>query len=132
MAERFLTGADAEVAAWLFEQVGCEPIPFDAAVGVTDAAGALKGGFVFTGWDGEGLEAHFWGPRVLTKTVVRRIFAEALDRFNALHVVVKASKAHMARGVQKLGAQLVMHNSEFGEFVFDRAAIVRLAGLKEK
>lgn len=131
LGERFIIDDDGRIAQWLFARAGGALRPYDLAVGIAGADGALVGGFVFTDFDGKTLEAHFWGPGSLRAGVVRFLFRTALEKFNAAGVVVKASREHMARGCRKLGAQLVRANNEHGEFLFARPLIEKLSGMKE-
>lgn len=132
VASQFVTDRDAEVGEWLFKKANAKPRSFKRAIGIRSRCGELAGGFLFTGSDGNRLEAHFWGPGALRAGVVRKLFAVALEEFDASAVIVRASKAHMARGCRKLGASLIRENHEHGEFEFSRSLVERLSGAKEK
>jgi hypothetical protein len=127
----FITGKDTEIGAWLFEKAKATPRSFNRAIGIENDRGELVGGFMFTGWNGSTLEAHFWGPSALTRQAVRFLFTTAINEFNAAGVIVRASRANTARGMRKLGAELI-RSIEFGEFLFNRKVIESLSGITGK
>jgi|SRR3972149_3038604 len=140
---RLVLGEDARVASWAFETWGCRPFHIDAAVGLSDESGSLVGAFAFSNYNGSDAEVHYYGPKNLTRRVVRSIFMIALHHFNLNRLTVRTRKESMARGVQKLGAVYEGtvrrlygpsdDNHHAGlQFAFFREDIERLAGFKGK
>lgn len=134
MSTKLVVGKDKEVGAWLFEQVGAEPRDFDMAVGIADEEGNLMGGFMFTDYDGDTIEAHFYGPGTMTRRAVSALFRIARDGFNARLVIAHANKESIARGLKKIGATFVGETDNtggrFGEFHFNRPTIERWAAMR--
>lgn len=97
-------GQDQAVSNWLVETQGCHPLRYDLAVGLALADGTPVGGIMYTGYNGSDVEVHFYGPKHLTRRIVRWIFLIAIKQFNVNRVTVRTRKKHMARGVRKLGA----------------------------
>ncbi len=104
LMQQVIYGQDAQVASWLFQISGCRPMQFNAAIGLTNEDGELVGGILFTGWNGSDIEVHFYGPGTLHRRIVRLIMGLALRQFNVNRITIRTRKAHMARGVKKLGA----------------------------
>jgi hypothetical protein len=73
-------------------------------VGLSDTTGELIGAFAFSNYNGSDAEVHYYGPKNLTRRVVRAIFFIALRHFNLNRLTVHTRKESMARGVLKLGA----------------------------
>lgn len=137
---QLVTGRDAEVAAWTFDICRVRPMQFNMALGLVDQ-GQLVGSIMYTNWNGSDIEVHFYGPKKLTRKIVRLIFGIAALQFNVNRVTVRTRKDHMARGVQKLGAiyegtirRLYGPTDEDRhagrQYVFFRETIEKLAGLK--
>jgi hypothetical protein len=94
----------AAVATWMFAKAGCKPMQFNLAVGLVDAAGELRGGIMFTTWNGSDAELHFYGPGCLTRRTVRLAMQIAAEVLRVNRLTVRTRKPSMARGVLKLGA----------------------------
>lgn len=92
------------VARWAFAKTGCRPMQFNIAIGLIDDAGDLVGAFMFTAYNGSDAELHFYGPRCLSRRVVRAIMQIAGGVLRLNRLTIRTRKASMARGVEKLGA----------------------------
>ena len=90
-------------ADWCFKSAGSIPVQYNASLCVLDGD-VLKGGILFTGFNGSEVEVHFYGPGTLKRHVLKTIFAVALQYFKANRLVVRTRKESMSRGVKKLGA----------------------------
>src|SRR5262245_24484184 len=101
---QLVMGQDVRVAEWMVAQSNCRPMQFNLAVGLSNDAGELVGGIMFTGFNGSDAEVHYIGPKHLTRRTVRTIFTIALKVFDLNRLTIRTRKESMARGVQKLGA----------------------------
>jgi hypothetical protein len=132
---------DAEIAAWAFAMAGTNPMMFNMAVGIAGEDGRLIGAFLFTNYNGNEAEVHFFGPGTLKRHILREIFSIAIKVFNLHRMVVRTRKVSMARGVKKLGAvyegvQRCVYGPSDGDehkaecYAFFRERMEILAGMK--
>jgi hypothetical protein len=91
------------VARWGFQRSGAVPMQYNAALGVLEGE-ELKGGILFTGYNGSEVEVHYFGPGTLKRHVLKTIMTVALQYFRVNRLVVRTRKESMSRGVKKLGA----------------------------
>jgi hypothetical protein len=138
-----LYGQSVMVADWAFKKWGGIPFQYNLAVGIVDRTGALRGAFMFSGYNGCDVEAHFWGPGALRRHIVREICRCALVAFNVQRMTVKTRKESVARGHQKIGAvyeatlKRIYGPSDGPEhsakqYAFYREVLIKLAGLEGK
>jgi hypothetical protein len=137
---RLVEDKDGTVARWIFDYVKSIAIRYDLSLGVIDSQGTLKGGIMFSGYNGSDVEVHFFGPGTLKRHVLVMIFKIALLHFKANRMTVRTRKPSMARGVQKLGAVYEgKHLRTYGptdgdehaahQFVFFRERMAEIAGV---
>lgn len=72
---QLLTRHDAEVGQWLGERLGVAIVPPFGAIGVTDDAGALLGGWVISGYNKFNADLTIYGPKAITRRTIRACYA---------------------------------------------------------
>ena len=101
---KMLFDSDELVAKWMFAKSGSRPMHYNLAVGIIDDGGTIVGGIMWTGWNGSDAEVHYFGPRHLSRRVVRTIMQISARVLRLNRLTLRTRKTSMARGVAKLGA----------------------------
>lgn len=138
---RLVLAQDDAVAAWMFAVSGCRPMLFNLAIGLAEGE-ALVGAVMFTGYNGSDAEVHFYGPKTLSRRMLRCIMQIAGRALELNRLTVRTRKPSMARGVVKLGAVYegrvprlygpTDDDEHAGQqFAFMRETILKLAGNQE-
>lgn len=93
------------VAEWVARFSG-KPfhLPYEA-IGITDANGALTGGFVFTGYNGDGIEVSVAGRGIASRSAWRAAVAYVFDQLGCkrLQMHTRKSNAVVRRILPKFG-----------------------------
>ena len=100
------------VVPYIDERIGGrEHLPLDSfCIGITDEAGTLQGGVVFTSFDGVGITLHSAGETRmwLNRTFLRTVFSYPFKqlRCRRLTTIVRADNPHASRVAEKAGFKL--------------------------
>jgi RimJ/RimL family protein N-acetyltransferase len=87
-------GYDDAVAQWV-ARIGGKPFhePYHA-IGVTDAQGGLTGGFVFTGFNGDGIEMSLAGRGVAQRDAWRAVLSYVFDQLGCKRLQVHTRRSN--------------------------------------
>lgn len=99
-----LVGHDKSVAEWVAGKVGK---PFEApytAIGALAGDGTLRGGFVFTGYNGSSVEMTLAGAGTLDRSMWRAIGSYVFDQLGCARLQVHTAASN--RAVRKLAPRL--------------------------
>lgn len=98
-------GYDKAVAEWVGRLGGKPFSPPYKAIGVADARGGLVGGFVFTGFNGDGVELSLAGRGVASRNAMRAVLSYVFEQLNCqrLQVHTRRSNALVKKMLPRLG-----------------------------
>lgn len=99
-----LLGHDESVAAWVASQVGKEFHTPYTAIGVLNGTGALKGGFVFTNYNGSSIELSLAGAGVALWRIGPAILEYVFGQLKCSRLEVHTAAENKA--VRKLAPKL--------------------------
>ncbi len=87
-------GYDDAVAGWV-ARLGGKPFhkPFHA-IGVTDAQGGLTGGFVFTGFNGDGIEVSVAGRGIASRGAWRAACSYVFDQLGCARMQMHTRRSN--------------------------------------
>ena len=87
-----LLGHDQTVADWVATKTG-KPFhsPF-TAIGIIDSGGTLTGGYVFTGYNGDGVELSLAGRGVITRDGWRVVLDYVFNQLNCVRMQMHTSR----------------------------------------
>lgn len=99
-----LLGQDQAVANWAFAAHGFKPTPVDAAIGIIETDGTLKGAALFQRFNGHDIDLSYYGVGTMTPGIVRSIARAALG-LGAQRVTVTTAQANkrFTRAILRLG-----------------------------
>lgn len=75
-----LLGHDQTIADWVGSKTGKPFHPPFTAIGVIDSEGTLTGGYVFTGYNGDGIELSLAGKGTVTREGWRAVVSYVFDQ----------------------------------------------------
>jgi hypothetical protein len=103
-----LVGHDKEVAAWAFSTYQMKPMPVDAAIGIVDESGTLRGAALYQSYNGFNVEFSYYGRRTLTLGIIRSLARIAIVQFNPSRVSVSVNRRSrfLTHHLPKLGFKL--------------------------
>lgn len=102
---RLARGDDLSIAQWAFMRFNKRPIQLNCAFAIVDGSDTLCGAVLFSGFNGADVEVHYYGPRTLSRQILKQIGAVVLDGFKAQRVTVKTRNEGLTRGLDKLGVR---------------------------
>jgi RimJ/RimL family protein N-acetyltransferase len=85
-----------EVAAFVARAAGKPFHPPFTAIGVANDAGALIGGFVFTGFNGDGIEVSVAGRGIASRSAWRAALAYVFDQLGCARMQMHTRKSNVA------------------------------------
>lgn len=94
-----------DVAAFVAQSAGKPFHPPYKAIGITGASGALTGGFVFTGYNGDGIEVSVAGRGVASREAWRATLSYVFDQLKCvrLEMHTRDSNKRVKRILPKFG-----------------------------
>lgn len=100
-----LLGHDDAVATWVGQingKVFAQPF---TAIGLVDGAGKLRGGFVFTGFNGDGVEMSLAGAACLTRSGLAVVANYVFEQLKCVRVQLhsRRSNKRVLRQAARLG-----------------------------
>ncbi len=101
-----LLGHDQTVADWVAQRCNKPPFcAYDCAIGVLDAQGTLTGGFVFTGYNRDGIELSLAGRGVKERNGWRAVLCYVFETLGCkrLQMHTRKSNTTVRRMLPKLG-----------------------------
>ena len=105
---RLLFGHDKVVADWASKKFGYSLRNWHVAVGIIDSSGALVGAASFHDFNESNIELCFYGPRSLTKPIVRDLMRFVFTTLGVNRVTAKTPRGNkiVIRGLPKLGFRM--------------------------
>lgn len=103
-----VTGHDGVVAEWVGKMLGKPFNPPFTAIGMVDARGYLRGGFVFTGWTGDAVEMSLAGSACLTRGAMAAVSEYVFGQLGCsrLEVHTRRSNRRVKRILPRVGFRL--------------------------
>ena len=90
----FDCGADGAVAALLCDKLGVKIVPPFASIGLREA-GKLKGGVIFTNWNGVNVEITIYAPGMLNRRLISFIANYVFVEIGCLRVSTRARRSNV-------------------------------------
>ncbi len=87
-------GQSEAVAAWVARASGKPFHPPFEAIGIAGADGALTGGFVFTGFNGDGIEVSVAGRGIASRSAWRAACAYAFDQLGCVRMQMHTRRSN--------------------------------------
>lgn len=87
-----LLGHDQTVADWVATKTGKPFHPPFTAIGIIDCAGTLTGGYVFTGYNGDGVELSLAGRGVITRDGWRVVLDYVFSQLGCVRMQMHTSR----------------------------------------
>ncbi len=100
-----LTGHDQTVADWVGKKLSKPFVPPFTAIGWIDQFGALKAGAVFNDYNGSNIEVTIYGPKVMTRGMLRQGFYYAFTQLKANRLTARTERKNkrMRKILHKMG-----------------------------
>lgn len=96
-----------DVAAFVAKLGGKPFFPPFTAIGIATDAGALLGGFVFTGFNGDGIEVSVAGRGIASRSAWRAALAYVFDQLGCKRMQMHTRKSN--RAVRRILPRFGMH-----------------------
>lgn len=108
MSTGLLFDHDQFVADYLTKLHGWKSNIYNRVIGLLDKDGMLKGGVIFTNWNGSNVELSYYGQDTLTLGVVRCLACFILHTFDPARLTVTTSKRNkrLIKAILKIGFKL--------------------------
>lgn len=100
-----LFGHDMAVAEWVGKLNGKPFVLFDRAFGLVDADGRLRGGYVFTGYNGDSIELSLAGSAAASRSGMSAVLSYVFDQLQCsrLQMHTRKSNKRTLRQLYRLG-----------------------------